>query len=131
MKYTKWTRIGFTLVLSLVISGCVSPNLYDWGEYDQLLYKQYKDPAARGDFVTGLTEHIQKLEKEGKMVAPGMYAELGTLHLEDNDYESARVNYQKESELWPESRVLMDKLIKAVKRRQSRLSTTPAALELS
>ena len=45
------------------------------------------------------------------MVAPGLYAELGTLYLQGGDNARAIVFYTKERDAWPESRTLMDGLI--------------------
>jgi hypothetical protein len=55
-------------------------------------------------------------------IAPGLYAELGTLYLQAGDATKAVAMYTKEREVWPESRGLMDALINNVAKRASEKS---------
>jgi hypothetical protein len=103
----------YSVAIALVLTGCAAPNnrLYDWGGYDGLLYQSYKEPATVAANMQKLEEHIHKLEQSQQKVAPGLYADLGTMYLQTGDKEKARANFTKERELWPESRVLMDALL--------------------
>lgn len=114
-------RTLVTLFISLFIAGCASPRLYDWGGYESMLYAGYKDPADLEVLRVKLDEHIMELEKSGQKVAPGLYAELGTLYLQSGDSDKAIALYSRERDVWPESKGLMDAMIKNLERRNAAL----------
>ena len=97
------------LVTSVFMTGCqTNQQLYHWGEYESGLYSYYKDPAE----LAALSEQLlNAIEDANGRVAPGMYAEYGTLLLQQGKKEEAVVYYTKEKELWPESQHLMDAMI--------------------
>lgn len=102
----------------LLLSGCAKPpSMYQWGRYDTMLYESYKSPEKSVEFRQGLEEHIAKMEQSKQKIAPGLYAELGTLYLQTGDSTKAIAMYIKERDIWPESRGLMDTLIKNVGKR--------------
>lgn len=101
------------LAALLGLTGCATnQGLYDWGGYDTLLYESYKDPAGVPKNMQALAAHIGALEKGGKRVAPGLHADLGTMLLQAGDKDGALSNFRRERELWPESAVVMDAMIK-------------------
>ena len=104
------------------LTGCATQNrgLYEWGGYDNLMYQSYKNPEAGAKSRESLAAHIALLEKGGKRVAPGLYADLGTLLLQSGDKAGALTNYRRERELWPESAVLMDAMIKTLETTKSK-----------
>jgi len=65
-----------------------------------------------------LEAHIGAMEKSNQKVAPGLYAELGTLYLQTGSSDLAISYYTKERSAWPESRTLMTALIQNIERRQ-------------
>lgn len=104
----------------LTLSGCATTRQgYDWGKYDQLLYESYKEAANAGELRAGLEAHVAALEARNARVAPGLYAELGTLYLEAGATDQAIAFYEKERAAWPESRGLMTALIVNLQRRQA------------
>jgi hypothetical protein len=105
-----------TLVLAL--TGCATPGLYQWGGYEQGLYTAYKDPSQVENLRVKLEAHVAEMERSGQKVAPGLYAELGTLYLQSGASDKAVVFYTKERDAWPESRGLMSALIQNLERRQ-------------
>jgi hypothetical protein len=105
------------LLLSAGLVGCATPSAYDWGGYDQLLYLSYKDPATSDAMLVGIETHIGALEAAGSRVAPGLYAELGTLYLERGELDRAIEWYAKERDAWPESKYLMEAMIASLERR--------------
>ena len=114
------------LVMSMGLSGCASSRgAYDWGEYDELLYQSYKDPSKIEALRIGLEEHLVALESSNGLVAPGLYADLGTLYLEAGDTEGAILFYEKERAAWPESKYLMDALITNLERRRPNQQEAP------
>lgn len=102
---------------SLAFGGCANRPLYQWGGYDSMLYQSYKSPEKATEFRVGLELHIAKMEQSQQRVAPGLYAELGTLYLQAGDSGKAVTMYVKERDAWPESKVLMDALINNVDKR--------------
>ncbi|MFC4929593.1 DUF4810 domain-containing protein [Massilia sp. GCM10023247] len=105
----------------LALTGCATKGgLYEWGGYDGLLYQSYKNPEATAKSRESLAAHIAVLEKGGKRVAPGLHADLGTLLLQSGDKAGALSNFRRERELWPESAVLMDAMIKNLETTKSK-----------
>lgn len=101
------------LLALLILSGCASQRtLYDWGGYNSMLYESYKKPETMAANLQKLQEHVTKLENGNAKVAPGLYADLGTLYLQAGERERAVENYRKERAAWPESGGLMDAMIK-------------------
>ncbi len=99
-------------VLSLsvaVMSGCVNTR-YAWLDYDQKLYQHYKEPANYDQFIEQLRVIVVDGEASGK-VPPGLYAEYGFALYEKGRFEEAAKYFKVESDKWPESRVLMAKMI--------------------
>lgn len=83
---------------------------YDWGDYDGALYKS-TEPRLAGQELSRLEDHVRAVEQSRGRVAPGLYAELGTMHLQAGNQEQALAYYRKERDTWPESARLMDRLI--------------------
>lgn len=97
------------LFLSFFVAGCATTK-YTWKGYDTTLYRHYKNPDENEKFVMDLKEIIDAGEKKGN-VPPGLYAEYGYTLYETKQYDEALVCFNKEYERWPESRVLMQKMI--------------------
>jgi hypothetical protein len=106
------------LIALTVLGGCASPSLYNWGGYDQALYAGYKDVTKMEELRVKLEAHIGVMEKSNQKVAPGLYAELGTLHLQKGSPDIAISYFTKELTAWPESRTLMNAMIQNIERRQ-------------
>jgi hypothetical protein len=113
-----------TLTALALLTGCAAPGLYQWGGYDQSLYAGYKDVTKMEALRIKLEAHVGEMEKSNARVAPGLYAELGTLYLKAGATQKAIDFYTKERNAWPESRVLMTSLIQNLERRQSAPSGT-------
>jgi len=94
------------------LSACVPPTMYHWNGYDSALYRHYQAPAEREDFVVALRTTILDAEQRGLKVPPGLYAEYGYALLEEGKPGEAVSWFQKEKSKWPESAMLMDKMIR-------------------
>ena len=103
-----------TALLGLV--GCASgpKSLYSWGEYPQQSYLTLSLPekAAPQDQVLKLGKDIQKAKAKNLAVPPGLYAHLGMQYLTMNDAPRAIQYFELERQVYPESTVLMDRLLK-------------------
>src|SRR5208283_2675503 len=91
--------------------GCKKPDLYVWGNYEPSLYSLAKNPAAMEKYGESLRILIVKGEAKQK-VPPGIYAEYGYYLIQVKKQDEALKYFQKEKERWPESTVLMDRMIK-------------------
>ncbi len=87
---------------------------YEWKDYDMTLYRHYKNPAEKEKFIAELKEIVEKGEIKGN-VPPGLYAEYGFALYENKRFDDAVIYFGKEYDKWPESRVLMQKMIDASK----------------
>ena len=80
MKKGLFLLLGLGLLL---LTGCTSPYLYEWGNYDQWLYENYKNPKDDEELYVDLTALITRYESRKnpstKPMAPGLYAEYGFL----------------------------------------------------
>jgi hypothetical protein len=113
------------VVAALALGGCATqPPIYQWGNYETLLYAAYKSPDRTEALRGGLEVHIAAMERTKAPIAPGLYAELGTLYLQTGDSAKAVSLYEKERTAWPESKQLMDSLIKTISGRANGSSST-------
>lgn len=78
----------------------------------------YKDPTQAEKFRITLEAIVLESESRSQKVPPGIYAELGTLYLQQGDTVKSLALYEKERAAWPESKGLMDSLIGVLKKRQ-------------
>ena len=108
-------RVLSLLILLGLLCGCTSNTLYEWGNYDQWLYENYKKPKNDEELYVDLTELITEYESRKnpamKPMAPGLYAEYGFLLMRRGENERAIEYYNKEKALWPEAAVFMDSMI--------------------
>jgi hypothetical protein len=112
---------GLVLVISLALLGAACGGqqpLYHWGEYDSRLYRHYRNPQDRTGWVASMREVVLAAEQGGRKVPPGVYAEYGFALFEAGDHSAAISYFERERDLWPESRVLMDKMIVNAQRQQ-------------
>lgn len=103
------------LVLVLVLlSGCAAkPTLYSWGSYEGMVYSSYSEPGKLSpeDQILKMEEDYQKARARNKKVHPGFHAHLGYLYASTGKVDSARQEFATEKAEFPESAVLMDRLI--------------------
>jgi hypothetical protein len=100
--------MGFIAIL--MMTGCAAQGQYAWQNYDQKLYNHYKNPAKSEQFIEDLRDIIQYGEESGK-VPPGIYAEYGYVLYEQGNFPEAIEYFKKEQAKWPESNVIMTKMI--------------------
>lgn len=111
--------LTIALVL-LATTGCANRTaLYQWGGYEDMLFQSYKNPDKSAEFLSGLEKHVMKMEQSQQKIAPGLYAELGTLYLQAGDSIKAVALYTKEKNAWPESAGLMNSLIENIGKRNN------------
>lgn len=104
------------IVLSFIaiLSGCAPPSkMYHYGNYSQTLYycEKNQDEKSLVNHRHELEEIIIQSEVKKLPVPPGIYAELGYIHLKNNTLKEAIKLFELESKLYPESSLLMGRLI--------------------
>ncbi len=114
-------NIFVVFLIGIFFAGCIPQKMYHYGNYSQTLYSFEKNQNDEA-----LVNHKQELEKiisesevKNLPVPPGIYAELGYIYLKANNSKEAIRLFQLESQLFPESKYLMDRLIQSAKARES------------
>lgn len=109
-------RILLVGVCAALVSACAQtkPPLYRWGNYENQIYLMYTKPgkAEPGEQVTTLSADVEQTIAEGKRVPPGVHAHLGYMEYLIGNQSQAREEFAAERELYPESRVFMNRIIK-------------------
>jgi hypothetical protein len=101
--------------------GCAPTTKYYWGNYENSLYTYYKNPSEVEEMAEALANIIENGERDGK-VPPGLYAEYGYLLFVTGNTGEAVAYFEKEKNIWPESSVLMDKMIATTKAADNKMS---------
>jgi len=106
-----------SLMSVMMLSGCVPPGLYYWGDYETSLFERYveNNPQHTDAY---LTQTLLEAEKQHRKVPPGVYADYGFLLYTRGDKAGAIENFQKERALYPESLALMNKLIERIQQKE-------------
>ena len=123
-KRTLLASCALVLVFG-ILQGCGPSRKYAWGRYDATLYAHYKNPQDKEAYLEHLGEIVQNAEAKDS-VPPGLYAEYGYALYEFGKIPEAIAYFEKESAKWPESNVLMQKMIRNAKRRQENLTKSSA-----
>ncbi len=107
---------SYVLLATLWLSACAPAPMYHWGAYEDSLYKQYSDASDSGqaEAFKMLQATIQEAEADHARVPPGVYADFGYLLFQQGKVDAAIVALQKEGELYPESKQLMDTMISRI-----------------
>lgn len=109
-------KILFTSLITIGLVGCAAgpQPLYSWGSYTQQTYLMYNQPekATPSAQIIKLEAEIEKAKAKNLAVPPGLYAHLGWLSLQVNNAQKAAEYFQLERQVYPESAVLMDRLLR-------------------
>lgn len=101
------------LAASTLLAGCQAPQHYHWGSYEDLVYVSFAEPGklSPAEQIKVMEADQQDADKHGKLLPPGFHAHLGYLYSKVGNKEAARVNFEAEKRLFPESKVLVDRLL--------------------
>ena len=96
-------------LFALLFVGCNQPDtprsLYYWdGTYNNALYTYLNEGGDVNEQISHLENLVQTSIQKGYKVAPGLYAHLGLLYLNNGNLGVANVNFDKEVQNFPESR---------------------------
>lgn len=108
-------RLTLLAAALATLSACapVAGPLYHWGPYEDLLYAMYAAPgkADPGVQVERLSRDIAEAQSKGQRVAPGVHLHLGYMYWLEGNAASARQAMEAEKRLFPESAVLVDRML--------------------
>ena len=109
-------RWAIAVACALILAGCGPTVLYDWGRYEDSLHASYvtHDEAQAW---SSLDATIVSAEQQGHRLPPGACAEYGFALYKRGQHTRAIEYFEREAQLFPESRPLMDKLIARVRAR--------------
>jgi hypothetical protein len=114
------TRIFTIVAVVSALAGCASrpPNLYTWGNYEELVYTSHASPGSippekqieilEGDF--------HKAAAKDERMPPGWHANLGYLYLQTGRVDDGRRELLNEKTQYPESGVFVDRLLANLKK---------------
>jgi len=96
-----------------LLAGCQSPGVYYWGHYESVIYDMYNKPdkASPEQLAAILEQDEQKAASKNKPLPPGFHAQLGYLYAQMGKTDLARQQYEKEKQMYPESSVLMNRML--------------------
>lgn len=105
-------KLGLLTALfgAAALTACAPTSRFEWGGYEQALYAYSQNPENRGVYKTALESAIER-GRARDAIAPGLLAELGYLYLEDGNAVEALKYFREERTRFPESAVLMDRVI--------------------
>ena len=111
--------VGLLAVMLLSIAGLAEakdpPRLYLWDSYEQDMFLAYAQPdnsSRQMKLAATLLRIIEKSDKAGRKVPPGMVAEYGYFLYQRGEYFAAIDHFRREATTWPESKTLMDLMIR-------------------
>ena len=115
-------KIVLGLLFAASIIGCASTKpMYYWGNYSDSLYDTKKNPGA--ETIAKHKEVLENIVEESKnrnlRIPPGVCAELGYLYAAQNNNKKAIELFQMEKMTYPESTILMDRLIQQSEKRST------------
>ena len=113
-------RLLLAAFLLSLLSACVAPAKYNWGNYDGTLYGYYKDPTRLDAHVVEMESIIRSSEQTNKKVAPGIHAEYGYFLMQNGKSAAAVTQFEKEKTNWPESAQIMSSMIRLAQAQSSK-----------
>ncbi len=110
--------VFIVVFITIFLAGCQTTKpMYEYENYSESFYSMKKEGGAEtaADWKTSLEGIIAKSEVKAVRVPPGVYANLGYIHLKANNSESAIAFFEQEKQIYPEAAKFMDNLIKKAK----------------
>ncbi len=96
-----------------MLLGCVEQQMYQWGHYEQSVYRMYhsKEFSPSNEIVI-LQKDIEKAKENNKQIGPGVQAHLGYLYTLEGDTVAATQMFESEMASFPESKVMIERLLR-------------------
>lgn len=107
------------ILLAFLLASCSSQKpLYSWWNYEITSYSYLKnsDEKSTEALIKNYKKIINKQKGARKTVPPGIYADYGFILLNANKTEEGKAMLLKEEELYPESKIFMDRILKIIEK---------------
>ena len=106
------------VLAALCLAGCASgPRThYAWNNYSNHLYDYQAQKIDNAQMLQSLLEAVEEAQKRNVRLAPGLYAEIGTMYIRMNQPAEAPKYYRLEAATWPESAGFMTTIADAIER---------------
>lgn len=104
-----------TFAVLLMLTSCsTTKTLYDWKGYDNAAFAFSKESSedSLADLLEIYSRLIDKPKGMRKVPAPGICADYGYLLIKNGETERGKELIIKETVLYPESKVFLDRIIK-------------------
>ncbi len=113
-------RLLACLAALCLLHGCATPQkpLYAWGSYQSQVHAHLKSQSSPEQQILDIEQELAEAAAEAAAVPPGLYAHLGLIYLQTGKQEQAVQAWTREKELFPESGVFIDYLLKNLKQQQ-------------
>lgn len=102
------------ILLFMSLGGCasISESGYYWGNYSHTYNAYLKSPSKETTqaHVESLLDIVKTSNEKGLKCPPGIYAELGYISQKEGGNKEAEQYYNKEIQLYPESKTFISKL---------------------
>ena len=97
---------------------CTTQKLYSWSNYESTSYNYLKasNDQTSAELLKSYQEIINKQNGTRGVVPPGVYADYGFLLLQLNKTKEGKEMLMKEIELYPESKVFIDRILKKLEK---------------
>lgn len=112
-------RLAWLCLANWLLVGCAAPpTIYSWGSYEELVYTSYAAPDAlqAQTQVEALEKDYQVARADNKRMPPGWHAHLGMLYFQLGKLDQAQQAFLTEKADFPESGVLMDRLLTNIRK---------------
>lgn len=110
-------RLVFISIFSLSLWACAPKSLFYWGDYETSIYDRWIGIDNNlGE--QHLQQTITNAEQSGRKVPPGLYADYGFMLYRRGNLDGAIAYFDKERKTFPESSLLMSKLIDKIHEKQ-------------
>ncbi|MDH3760013.1 MAG: DUF4810 domain-containing protein [Gammaproteobacteria bacterium] len=86
-------------------------RMYYWSGHQRVITSANNTPGKIKSSEAALLKLIKKTDEAGRRVAPGLLAEYGYFFFERGEFDTAIYWFEREIGEWPESAVLMKKMI--------------------
>lgn len=107
--------LGLLLALAAVtlLAGCRSPDIYYWGNYENVIYGMYAHPdkVPPEAQVDKLAQDEHRAVSANKPLPPGFHAHLGYAYFQLGKLDLARQEFEAEKQAFPESAPFMDRML--------------------
>lgn len=112
-------RFAFILLSAMLFTACsTQQQLYTWSDYHVASYNYLNnsDEASIAQLIKTYDKIITKQKGTRNTVPPGIYADYGLILLQLDKVTEAEKMFQKEIELYPESKAFLERILKMIEK---------------